>query len=179
MSDLNHIQLPASLIAEIYKNHLVEKDRPKPSHRQPAQPEKVVTERTAAAIQYLGQNQKAICLLVCYPNDVHIPDNQLNFLTSILQACKLNLGDVAIVNCHQQAVSIQALSQELGCRVLLIFGVACSSIALPEFPLFSIQTVETCEVVCSPAVDNLNNGTAASKLLKSRLWTCLKQLFAV
>ncbi len=36
--------------------------------------------------------------MVNYDNAVHLPDEELNFLTNMLAACKLSLGDVAIVN---------------------------------------------------------------------------------
>jgi len=142
-------------------------------------PKKALASSKAPAIQFLGQNQKNVCLLVDYPNDVHLPDNQLNFLTSILQACKLNLGDVAIINCHRQPVSFTVIAEQLSCQSLLIFGIAASSIGLADMPLFTIQEAGNCKVLCAEAVDSLNTASAESKLLKSRLWTCLKQLFGV
>jgi len=172
--DLNHIQLPASLLADFYKTHLVETVS--------AKTDKAVSGGNPDAkknIQYLGKNQKGICLLVAYTKDVYLPDGQLNFLTTILQACRLNLGDVAIINCQREKISFEALRQELACNYLLIFGAVFPNIGLDEPPLFTIRQVDDCTILYSPAAEQLNNDDAASKLLKSRLWGCLKQMFNV
>jgi hypothetical protein len=170
---LNHIKLPASLIAEIYKNHLIEDSTPRQYVREP------VNISQKKTIQYLGKNQKGVCLLVNYANEVYLPDNELNFLTSILQACKFNLGDVAIINCHQQKISFKELRGEIPCNYLLAFGVEAGSIGLDKTPLFTAGTIDDCSIVYSPAAEQLNDNSAESKLLKSKLWLCLKHLFSI
>lgn len=178
MTDLNHIHLPASLVAGIYKNHLIEPDRL--SQTEPVtEKKKPAPGPMPGAFQYLGQNQKGVCLLVDYANDVHLPDSQLDFLTSILQACKLNLGDVAIVNCSRQQVTFSTLTDHFACSYLLIFGVTPSAIGLQDIPFFSVQREGTCRVIYSPAAENLNSQGAESKLLKTKLWVCLKEMFGV
>ncbi len=171
---LNELSLPASLMADFYKYHLME-----PVAERTGKSTQPNTAGTKKGIQYLGKNQKNICLLLSYPNDVYLPDDQLNFLTNILQACRLNLGDVAIVNHHRAPVGFKELQQQLDCRYLLVFGVAPAAIGLEESPLFNARTVNNCNIVFSPAAEQLNNNEAESKLLKSRLWMCLKQLFNV
>jgi hypothetical protein len=166
--DLNHINLPASLVAAIYKDHLMEDVQ-----------QLVPRQAPASGIQYLGKNQKWVCLLVDYADDVHLPDQQLAFLTSILQACKLNLGDVAIVNCHRQELSFTELRSQLSCRFLISFGVGADRIGLHEMPLFSIGTASDCQLLYACAADDLSNGLSEARSLKSKLWSCLKQMFAV
>jgi hypothetical protein len=172
--DLNHIQLSPLLLTDFYKTHLVESPAIHPLS--PVAPENTNTKK---GIQYLGKNQKGICLLVTYAKDVYLPDDQLNFLTSILQACRLNLGDVAIVNHYREKVSFDELRKQLGCNYLLVFGVECAAIGLKEIPLFGIQNINDCNIVYSPAAEELNNNNPESKMLKSKLWICLKQLFNV
>ena len=170
---LNDVALPASLIADLYKDHLIESN---------GQAEPVAAPNKKGAkknIQYLGKNQKGVCLLVDYANDVYLPDEQLHFLTTILQACKLNLGDVAIINCHKQKIAFDELKEQLSCSYLLLFGVKALSIGLNEISLFTSHNIGNCNIVCSPAAEQLNNSDAESKLLKSKLWLCLKQLFIV
>ncbi|MEP6746375.1 MAG: hypothetical protein ABJB86_01545 [Bacteroidota bacterium] len=171
--DLNHITLPASLIADIYKNHLIESDQPALPATTP------VNVNKKKPIQFLGKNQKGICLLVNYKNDVYLPDNELNFLTSILQACKLNLGDVAIINCYQQKISFTELTDEIHCKCMLIFGVEAESIGLNKAALFIAETINNCSIIYSPSAEQLNDNSAESKVLKSKLWICLKQLFSI
>ncbi|GAC1426863.1 MAG: hypothetical protein NVSMB7_03510 [Chitinophagaceae bacterium] len=171
---LNDIHLPASLVEELYKNLLTGSDSP--------QPFKTAIPGNASpkkGIQYLGENQKGICLLVDYANDVYLPDNELHFLTSILQACKLNLGDVAIINHHQQKISFKDLIEQMSCNYLLVFGLKAASIDLEEIQPFTIAAVHDCHIVYSPATGELNNNSPESKLWKSKLWNCLKQLFGI
>ncbi|MEO5683703.1 MAG: hypothetical protein ABIQ88_13750 [Chitinophagaceae bacterium] len=172
---LNDIVLSPSVIAGFYKKHLVEAGE----IISPASTVQAGNTALKTSLQYLGKNQKGICLLVHYPNEVYLPDEQLNFLTSILLACRLNLGDVAIVNQHRQKISFEEICSQLACRHLLVFGVPLSAVGLPDIPLFSMQTINECQVVHSMAADQLNNINPESKLLKGKLWACLKQLFNV
>ena len=172
--DLNHIELPSSLLADFYKKHLIESA---PAYMPASAQAKKKTEKKE--IQYLGENQKGVCLLVSYDKDVYLPDEQLKFLTSILQACSLNLGDVAIVNYFRENKTFEELRGKLAFNYLLVFGVEPSILGLTGIQLFTLQHVNDCKVVYSAAPELLNNNTADGKLLKSKLWTCLKQMFAV
>src|SRR4051794_10675425 len=100
---LNNIQLNPFLVADLYKDCLVEEG----DHNikqiisdDPVTEIKDQKDQTDVQIQwkYLGDFKKNILLIVNYPSATHLPDEQLNFLTTILGACKLNLGDVAIIN---------------------------------------------------------------------------------
>ena len=63
----------------------------------------------AAAIRFLGNNKQKVGILVNFPEDVFLPDKHLQFLTKILEACKMNLGDVAILNYANQKAGITEL----------------------------------------------------------------------
>ncbi len=169
---LNDIELPAFLLADLYKENLV-------SGEEVISPFKATQKEGPVSILYLGNNQKNICLLVDYENDVYLPEEQLNFLTSILQACKLNLGDVAIVNYHRQKTRFEDLRKQLQCSFLFIFGIDPTALGLQKIPLFSVTNINDCNIVLSPEPGQLNNNSPDSKLLKSKLWLCLKQLFNV
>ena len=47
---------------------------------------------------YLGNNGKNISILVHEPEAAFLSEESLDFLTKILGACKLNMGDVAVIN---------------------------------------------------------------------------------
>ena len=176
--DLNDMELPALLVTGFYKNHLVEEKAPNAAVAAVA----AVTPQTNGikkSIQHLGKNQKGIGILVAYSKDVYLPDDQLHFLTSILQACRLNLGDVAIVNHFREKISFEELRQQLGLKQLLVFGVDLPVLGLPDMPLFTATAINGCSVVPAPAAEQLNNNNPESKLLKSKLWLCLKELFNV
>ena len=126
---LENIKLPDFLIVDLYKNSLVElenvqgvkktvdiKSEPKiPSVAQPA----VATERKS--IKFLGENKKNITVVVKEIKSAFINDTDLTFLTNILKACNLNLGDIAIVNTAEQKASYNELKDELGSTVILLF----------------------------------------------------------
>ena len=109
-----------------------------------------------------------------------MPDNQLTFLTKILEACRMTLADVAIVNNAATPVTITALRQQLQPRTVLLFGVEPTAIRMPiNFPTFKQLSYDDCTYLSSPALDLLVPNTEDSKLLKSKLWVCLKTLFEV
>ena len=109
-----------------------------------------------------------------------MPDNQLTFLTKILEACRMTLADVAIVNHAAAPVTIAALRQQLQPKIVLLFGVEPTAIRLPiNFPTFKQLSYDDCTYLSSPALDQLVPNTEDSKLLKSKLWVCLKTLFDV
>ena len=109
-----------------------------------------------------------------------MPDNQLAFLTKILEACRMNLADVAIVNNAAAPVTITALRQQLQPKIVLLFGVEPTAIRMPiNFPTFKQLSYDDCTYLSSPALDQLVPDTGDSKLLKSKLWVSLKTLFDV
>ncbi|HEY4151677.1 MAG TPA: hypothetical protein VGM41_22210, partial [Chitinophagaceae bacterium] len=130
-------------------------------------------------LQYLGKNQKKTTILVHYPSEVYVPEAGLNFLTSILQACRLNLGDVAIVNHAHHPLPPADLCSQLQSQYLLVFGVPLSDPALQTLPPFTPLQQNGCNIVLAPPLDQLNNNSPEGKLLKTKLWGCLKQLFNV
>jgi hypothetical protein len=171
--ELDKAPLPAFVIAELYKNYLVEE-----SNEDALPPVAATPAETVKQVQYLGKNQQHICILVNYPKDVYLPDEQLSFLTAILQACRLNVGDVAIVNHHRQKLLFDGLKEQLGCNYLLLFDITVSELHIAAGQEFTTQLVDDCHITFFPSLDKFNNN-ADGKLLKSKLWLCLKQLFNV
>jgi hypothetical protein len=134
----------------------------------------------AMPYKFLGNNRRHITLLVHSPGSGFMPDNQLTFLTKILEACRMTLADVAIVNNAAAPVTITALRQQLQPKTVLLFGVDPTAIRLPiNFPTFKQLSYDDCTYLSSPALDQLVPNTEDSKLLKSKLWVCLKTLFEV
>lgn len=189
---LNNIKLPESVITGLYKQPLIPASEVVPRVgevvTQDREPEKkVITETTtntvaAAHSQYrfLGNNLKRIVLVVQYPDEVFLPDEQLQFLTKILGACKLNLGDVAILNHGSAAIEIEKVKKQLQPRHVIIFGLDPVAIGLPiRFPEFKEQEYADVVYLLAPAPDELNKETKEGKVLKSKLWVCLLKMFQV
>jgi hypothetical protein len=126
----------------------------------------------------LGNNKKQITVVVNCPNDVFVPEADLQFLTKMLGACKLNMADVAIVNHAVAAVHIDRLKVQLQPKFLLLFGVEPDQIHLPiNFPSFKEQPYAGTTYVFTPGLDKLNLETDEAKGLKRKLWDCLKRMF--
>src|SRR6476661_1685011 len=85
-----NIQLSPSLIQDLYKDVLiVENDRPLNS---------IALKEPRNG--YLEKNEKNIQVLINEADSPYLSDEDLNFLTGILNACRLSIADVAIVNIH-------------------------------------------------------------------------------
>jgi hypothetical protein len=130
--------------------------------------------------RYLGKNQKKVSVITRYKDDPYIPEEHLQFLIKILSACKLNLGDVAILNDASGGVSIGKLKQELDPGFVLLFAVEPVEIGLPlSFPPLRPQSFEGCNFLTIPGIDSLIPDTEIAKGLKKQLWDCLKKMFVV
>ena len=200
-NSLNNIELPDILLTELYKDTLISISSldgasatyPRPAAAAaPAVPPPAATPALAAAAviaspappatgyKFLGNNRRKITILVQSPNTAFLPDDQLTFLTKILEACQMNIGDVAIINHAHTPVVITELRQQLQSSVILLFGVDPIAIRLPiRFPVFKTQAYDGCTYLSAPALEELVPATHEGKLLKSKLWVCLKTLFNV
>ena len=173
--DINKINFPATVIADLYRNSLVgntENTNAIPESKIPA-----ATLQSPGSWKWLGENKKNILVLVSYDNAVHIPDKELQLLTAMLEACKLGLGDVAIVNRNNYPhQDYKAFLDEFKSRVTLLFGIEPATFGLPmNFPFFQIQAFAACSFLYSPSLDELEK----DKVLKSKLWVSLRRLFNI
>lgn len=126
----------------------------------------------------LGNNKKQIAVVVNCPNDVFVPEADLQFLAKMLGACKLNMADVAIVNHATAAVHVDRLKVQLQPEFLLLFGVEPDIIQLPiNFPSFKEQPYAGTTYLYTPGLSELNQETDQAKVLKRKLWDCLKRMF--
>jgi hypothetical protein len=180
--------LPPFVIASLYKNELVLVDT-KESNKRPLATETKKSESITPAIEeaqplkpigFLGNNQKKITILLKDSSAVHLADESLQFLTAILAACKLNMGDVAIVNTANQAVKYAQIKTELQPTTLLIFDINAASIALPfEVPQYQVQQYDNCTLLFSAPLQSMLVKTEAAKLEKGKLWNALKKTFNI
>ena len=185
---LENIQLPDFVIAELYKNSLVELDNSKTEKKIiPLKKEKkteveqdIPEQKETMSIKYLGENKKSVSVLVNSSDAVILPDEELLFLTNILKACKLNLGDMAIINVANQSITFTDLQEQLNCKVAILFNVAPRDINLPfSIPHFQVQPFNGCKYLLAPALSELNKGNEDATNLKRSLWECLKKIFEI
>jgi len=171
----NDIILPKTVIADIYKDNLVEiilngsKRNVKTAIDDNFKPRYTT--------HFLGDNLKNILILVHYPEVIHLPEEHLEFLSKILIACKLDIGDIAIINTAKEQANEENISM-LNSKSILFFGECVSDILDDEkIDFFSPVYRKGISVMSAPAIEKLFMTTNESKQLKSRLWLSLQQFF--
>ena len=92
----------------------------------------------------------------------------------------MNLADVAIVNHHMSKVEINALKIQFNPMQVLLFGIEPTGIKLPfNIPPFKIQAYDNRTYLYAPNLEKLNLDTEEGKILKSKLWVCLRTMFGI
>lgn len=156
--DLNNISLQPCLLAELYQNVLVQ--------------EAAITK----PLTYLGKNLKKVLILVSTDDARFLPDKELEFLTSILSACKLGLNDVAVVNTRFAEGDFDTVVEQLQPTTSLFFDVDAGF--LPdafEKEVNQAHTVNHIRFVKAASLSDL-----ASKVEEKRkLWAALKHVFSI
>lgn len=196
---LNNIKLPDFVIADLYRKYLIQPEEPLPQpvaaeqqsvtkspvsetvvEKAPAKVAEPTPVKAAEPVAYkiLGNNKQHITVVVNCPNDVFVPEGDLQFLTKMLGACKLNMADVAIVNHATAAVVIEKVRLQLQPKYVLLLGVEPGTIQLPiSFPSFKEQAYAGTTYLFTPALSQLNQENEEAKVLKRKLWDCLKRIF--
>jgi hypothetical protein len=169
-------QLPDFILADLFRNSLVfTGDTAVQQAEQSTQPATAADRKW-----FLGGNLQKITLLVNESEAVFLDDASLQFLSNILGACKLNLGDVAIVNTYHDALSYSVLKEKLQPSVLLMFGVNTQQVELPfTIPQYQIQAYDQCKILTAPALQRMLGDSQEAKLEKSKLWLSLKKIFGI
>ncbi len=177
---LNDIHLPLTTIADLYKTVLIQNDQT--SEKKEAIEGKRINKQIETAekneivsIHFLGNNKKQITILVNYNETVHLPDDRLTFLTSILTACKLNLDDIALLNFSGLPdLGYKDLLKTVPSKSVLFFGVDPKVLSLPfNFPNFQVQPFDGINYLISPSLDEIER----DKSKKEKLWLSLKKIF--
>ncbi len=166
--------LPDFVIADLYRNTLIE------SLDETAVNTQSSTEIQTEKIRFLGDNNKNITIVVNDEKAVFIEEDKLQLLTNLLAACKLNNADVAIVNVSNTNYKYKQIKAELQPTNLLLFGVNAKTFELPlVFEEYKLKSFDNCQILIATDLNYLIGTTNEVKMQKSKLWLCLKQMFAV
>ena len=162
-----NIHLPSFVLAEMYKTDIVSMEAnvsPNPS-----------------SISFLGDNKKNISIFLNDEDAVFINDERLYFLSNILQACRLTVADVAIVNIKNQSfINQQNIVQQLNPKFILLFDVSLDGIGFAGIaPLYQLQKINNCTVVHAASLNTMLPNTQDAKIEKSKLWIALKTMFNI
>lgn len=163
-------QLPGFILAELYGKSLVFID----DETKRNQSEKNIVKKNF----YLGNYEKKIIVLVSDSENTFLSDDALNFLTGILNACKLNLSHIALINFNNTAFNFSELKKELQPAYLLSFGIDALKIELPfTMPDYQVQQYDNCKILVAPLLNNLNDPSAQAVAEKKKLWKSLQKMF--
>ena len=164
---LNNIQLPAPLLASLFKNSLIDLNS-KPGIQ-------ILQEENK--LEFLGGNEKNIIFLANDDHNKFISDSNINFLNALLNACSLTLADISLVNFSQhKKIQYNELTERLKAKKILIFGISAEEIGLPfTIPFFQVQKFQQEVYLLCPSLEEIQT----DKDLKKQLWNCLQKIFNV
>ena len=150
------------MVASLYDHTLVEE----------------VGSNAGFSVEYIGKNRSHILVIVSKGDAAFTDEEELQFLSSVLSACKLSLDDIAIVNAANLPAGADYLSllRFFESRHILLFDVAPQTIDLPfNFPHFQLQQFDQHTYLSAPALKEIK----MEKDLKTKLWSSLKMLFNI
>lgn len=161
----DNIQLPASLLADLYKDSIVQLNDVE--KRKPA-------AKAATLVKFLGENKKGIFILVEDKTAPFLNEPSFQFLLTILTACKLNMADVALINKAALTIPFTEAIKELSAKTILLFGIEAKEMNLPiDFPHYQVQKHGSLIYLTADDFETL--GTDQQR--KGKLWLCLKKIF--
>lgn len=127
---------------------------------------------------YLGNNGKKITVLIKESDVAFINDQHLQFLSNILNACKLNLGDIALVNHLNTPFVYNELKQKVQPKFIIAFDLQTKEIQLPfTIPNYQVQVHDNCKFLFAASLKTMEGDSQEAKLEKSKLWASLKNMF--
>jgi hypothetical protein len=176
------LRLPDFLLADLYKSSLVEIESTIIKDQHIEEPENIrpVEANSTGKIKYLGKNGKKVTIVVHQAEAVYLEEDDLAFLINILKACNLTISDIAIVNASSQPFTFQQLKEQLGSKFVLLFDIDPSVIKLPFIvPAFQVQNFDSSIVMMVPPLSSLNLANQEGRILKTKLWMSLKQMFGI
>ncbi len=182
-ADFTKIKLPNFVMADLYKDSLVilsDKDSTITTVPSSIKQEQVLKNIKPASKWFLGDHAKKITILVKDDSAVFLNDDSLAFLSTILAACKLNVGDVAIVNYQNHPINYTTLEEKLTPSCVILFNVSAADISLPfTIPYYQVQAYGGKQFLLAPDLQMMHANTQEAKLEKSKLWLSLKKMFGI
>jgi len=177
--------LPPSLLVSLYKDSLVLTEKEiKPEkiteNKLPGKEQETITESNemASPIKYLGDHHKKILVVVNDPASVYLNESDFILLTSILNACRLTISDIALINIGNQKASLHEMLTKLPSLLVIAFDIDAKAlkIKLPS-TLYKVTPLGETNLLFSGALSTMQGGSVDAKKEKGKLWTVLKQIF--
>ncbi len=176
--------LSSSVLVDLYKDSLVVvEDIPLENKATVEQTietkkEEIKEVKWEGPIKSLGEHNKKITVIVNDPNSVHLNEMDFILLTSILNACRLTIADIALINIGNQPVGLHQILQELPSTLVLSFAVDATQlkVKLPS-TLYKVTQLGETHILFSNALSTMQGTGVEAKQEKAKLWTVLKKIF--
>jgi len=176
--------LSSSVLVDLYKDSLVVvEDIPLENKATVEQTletkkEEIKEVKWEGPIKSLGEHNKKITVIVNDPNSVHLNEMDFILLTSILNACRLTIADIALINIGKQPVGLHQILQELPSTLVLSFAVDATQlkVKLPS-TLYKVTQLGETHILFSNALSTMQGTGVEAKQEKAKLWTVLKKIF--
>jgi hypothetical protein len=177
--------LPPAVLVSLYKDSLVLPEKEiKPvqiaENKLLGKEQETIPEASemASPIKYLGDHHKKILVVVNDPESVYLNETDFILLTSILNACRLTIADIALINIGNQKASLHEMLTKLPSLLVIAFDLDAKAlkIKLPS-TLYKTTPLGETNLLFSAALSTMQGSSADAKKEKGKLWTVLKQIF--
>ena len=179
-------KLPNSVLVNLYKESLVlgaalenvDKKAPETLPLEERNEAAEAEDTLTAPIKFLGEHQKKILVLVQDVDAVHLNERAFDLLTSILNACKLTIADIALINLANKNFSLHQILTQVPSEFVLVFDILPTQlkIKLPT-KLYTPILLGATQLLFSNNLSQMQGIDQASKIEKTKLWTALKLIF--
>lgn len=162
----DQVQLDPYFLARIFTQPII------PGEKAPV----ATTPAVIPDVKFLGENQKNIALFIQNEGGAYLNEELFNLLTNILNACKLGMQDIALINiAHYPAMAFTSWQSAVKMKQAVFFGIPPATMGLEDFPVYQIISANGCQLLHSDDLQLI----AQDKMLKGKLWGGLKQLLGI
>jgi hypothetical protein len=120
--------------------------------------------------------KKLMTVITALPIGQETGNSSHAFLAGIVQACRIPISEVYMLCSQSDEINFKYIQDNYPSPIVLMFDITPGDIGLPVyFPHFQLQNFSGITYLSAPDLATLQN----DKLLKSKLWLCLKQYFSI
>lgn len=164
---LENIQLTDQQLHELYASHLV-------VTATDGKPAIAVTTEKAAVTGITGKNNKQFVWIVNETQYPFLNDDDFQFLSEILTACRMNMNDIALVNYAHNKTSLHSLAATLQAKHVVISATDQDWLQQAT-ESYSLQQEQDYQLFITEDLSVLRN----DKVKKTKLWLALKQMLGL
>ncbi len=161
--DLNNVDLSSKQINDLYKDSIVTIDS-----------EFSASNQSPSELHLKGKFNQKILWVVDEADYPFLSDEDFQFLTQILNACKRNLDDIALLNINKETLHTSQLQEQIKPVIVIASGLAPER-KLFQVPDYTLSKQDAFQFLATDSLSQIRNNQS----IKQQLWKGLKQLFEI